>query len=96
VRRDGEGWGKVVNIRYVGDEKPYGFSTDDEPRLGPDHQTIYFSSDRVEPVHFPRTHEQAQQDLERLEIWDNSNTNVWSISISAWLAGVQQNSNKHI
>jgi hypothetical protein len=49
----------VVPIRYAGDEKPYGFSTDDEPRLAPDHRTLYFSSDRVVPVHFPRTHEQA-------------------------------------
>jgi hypothetical protein len=27
---------------------------------------------RVVPVHFPRTHEQAQKDLERLDLWDNS------------------------
>jgi WD40-like Beta Propeller Repeat len=85
VRKDGDGWGKVVQIRYEGDEKPYGYSTDDEPRLGPDHRTVYFSSDRVVVVHFPRTHEQAERDLERLEMWDNSNSNVWSISIAAWL-----------
>ena len=96
VRKEGDGWGKVMNIRYAGDEKPYGFSTDDEPRLGPDHFTIYFSSDRVVPVHFPRTHEQAQQDLERLERWDNSNTNVWSISISTWLSAMPQTSSKPI
>jgi Tol biopolymer transport system component len=85
VRKDGAGWGKVVQIRYEGDEKPYGYSTDDEPRLGPDHRTVYFSSDRVVVVHFPRTHEQAERDLDRLELWDNSNNNVWSISIAAWL-----------
>jgi hypothetical protein len=85
VLKKGEGWGPVVPIRYAGDEKPYGFSTDDEPRLGPDHRTLYFSSDRVVPVHFPRTHEQAQKDLERLDLWDNSNSNVWSISLSPWL-----------
>jgi len=85
VRRDGDGWGKVVQIRYEGDEMPYGYSTDDEPRLGPDHRTVYFSSDRVVVVHFPRTHEQAERDLERLDLWDNSNNNVWSISIAAWL-----------
>jgi hypothetical protein len=42
---------------------------------------VYFSSDRVVTVHFPRTHEQAQQDFERMESWDNSNTNVWSIRV---------------
>jgi hypothetical protein len=85
VLKKGEGWGPVVPIRYAGDEKPYGFSTDDEPRLGPDHRTLYFSSDRVVPVHFPRTHEQAQTDLERLDLWDNSNSNVWFIPLSQWL-----------
>lgn len=85
VRRSGAGWGPVVQIRYAGDEKPYGYSTDDEPHLGPDHRTVYFSSDRVVPVHFPRTHEQAIQDLERLESWDNSNMNVWSLPLSSWL-----------
>jgi hypothetical protein len=85
VLKKAEGWGPVVQIRYQGDEKPYGYSTDDEPRLGPDHRTLYFSSDRVVPVHFPRTHEQAQQDFERMESWDNSNSNVWFIPISAWL-----------
>jgi hypothetical protein len=85
VRKKGDGWGPVVPVRYAGDDKPYGFSTDDEPRLGADHRTLYFSSDRVVPVHFPRTHRQAQLDLERLDLWDNSNTNVWSISLASWL-----------
>ena len=85
VRRSGAGWGPVAQIRYAGDEQPYGYSTDDEPRLGPDHRTLYFSSDRAVVVHFPRTHEHAQQDLDRLDSWDNSNSNVWSISISSYL-----------
>lgn len=85
VRREGNSWGAVQPIRYAGDDKPYGSSTDDEPRLGSDHRTLYFSSDRVIPVHFPRTHEQAQRDLERLDLWDNSNSNIWSISLASWL-----------
>jgi WD40-like Beta Propeller Repeat len=85
VRKSGAGWGQVTPLRYAGDEKPYGYSTDDEPRLGPDHRTLYFSSDRVVVVHFPRTHEHAQQDLERLDSWDNSNSNVWSISLASYL-----------
>jgi Tol biopolymer transport system component len=85
ARREGSGWGAVMQIRYAGDEKPYGYSTDDEPRLGADHRTLYFSSDRVVPVHFPRTHEQAERDLERMDSWDNSNSNVWSIPLASWL-----------
>lgn len=85
VHRKGDGWGAVTPIRYAGDEKPYGSSTDDEPRLGPDHRTLYFSSDRTVPVRMPRTREQAERDLERMKIWDNSNANVWSISLDSWL-----------
>ncbi len=81
VRRTPAGWGPVERLRYASDEKPYGASTDDEPRVGRDNHTVYFSSDRVVTVHFPRTHEQAQQDFERMESWDNSNTNVWSIRV---------------
>jgi len=36
-------------------------------------------------THFPRTSEQAARDLERLDIWDNSNSNVWSISLRTLL-----------
>ncbi len=42
-------------------------------------------SDRTLPVSFPRTHEQAAQDLKRLEMWDNSNSNVWFMSLAPWL-----------
>jgi hypothetical protein len=87
VRRNGAGWGEVERIRYEGDEKPYGSSTDDEPRLGPDHRTLYFSSDRAVVVHFPRTREMAEKDLERLDSWDNSNNNVWSISLMGLISG---------
>ncbi len=81
VLKNGGDWGPVTAIRYAGD----GASTDDEPHLGPDHKTIYFSSDRTLPVSFPRTHEQAAQDLKRLEMWDNSNSNVWFMSLAPWL-----------
>jgi hypothetical protein len=84
VARQGAAWGPVVAVRYAGDDK-YGFSTDDEPHLGQDRRTLYFSSDRAVPVHFPRTHEDAQRDLERLESWDNSNSNVWYIPLEPYL-----------
>jgi hypothetical protein len=84
VARQGTGWGPVVPIRYAGDEK-YGFSTDDEPHLGRVDRNIYFSSDRAVPVHFPRTHEDALKDVERLEKWDNSNSNVWYLPLDTYL-----------
>lgn len=84
VARVGAGWGPVVPIRYAGDEK-YGYSTDDEPRFDQEHRLVYFSSDRAVPVHFPRAHEQARQDLDRLERWDNSNSNVWYLPLEPYL-----------
>jgi Tol biopolymer transport system component len=84
--RDGKGWGTPVPVRYAGDEKN-GYSTDDEPRLGPDHRTLYFSSDRAIATHFPRSAEQARRDFEQMETWGwfSGYGNVWSIPISGWL-----------
>jgi Tol biopolymer transport system component len=82
VRRSADGWGEVQPIRYAGDDA-HGRSTDDEPHLGPDRKSIYFSSDRSAHVEFPRSHAQAISDEKRLEAWDNSNSNVWSIPLPA-------------
>jgi hypothetical protein len=49
-------------IRYAGDAND-GYSTDDERQLSRDHRAVYFTSDRVIPVHFPLTPEQAQQNF---------------------------------
>ena len=65
-------WQTPEPIRYAGDDAG-GYSADNEPHLSHDLHTLYFSSDRVTRVHFPRTPEQAQQDLERLNSWDNTN-----------------------
>jgi hypothetical protein len=46
-----------------------------EARLGADHHTLYFSNTYVTPVHFPRTLQQAAQDLVRMQSWDNGNEN---------------------
>jgi hypothetical protein len=84
VLRNGPDWGAVRALRYAGDyQDPY--SIDDEPHLGPDHRTLYFSSGRAFAVKFPRSAEQARQDVKRLEIWDNSNSNVWFMPITQWL-----------
>jgi len=86
VLRKSDEWGPVVPIHYAGDEKD-GYSTDDEPHLGLDHRTLYFTSDRALRANFPRTPDQAQQDFNRLESWGwfSGYANVWSIPISPWL-----------
>jgi hypothetical protein len=80
VHNTGGVWGPIAAIRYAGDDAK-GSSEDNDPRLSPDHRTIYFSSDRAANVHFPRTHEQGVKDYERLRNWDNSNSNIWSIPL---------------
>jgi len=86
VLRKSNGWGPVVPIHYSGDEKD-GYSTDDEPHLGLDHRTLYFTSDRALPTDLPRTPDQAQQDFKRLESWGwfSGYANVWSIPLTPWL-----------
>lgn len=83
VKRDGDHWTPPTMIRYQNDVTRYGASTDNEPKLGRDGVTLYFSSDRTEPIHFPRTRAQADDDLSRLNRWDNGNSNVWTISLRA-------------
>jgi Tol biopolymer transport system component len=82
VRRTATGWADVQALRYPGDDVG-GRSFDQEPHLGPDHRTIYFASDRGVAPAFPRTHAQAVADEQRLEAWDNSNSNVWTIPAPA-------------
>jgi hypothetical protein len=86
IFKKADGWGAVVPIRYAGDAND-GYSTDDEPHLGRDQRTVYFTSDRVIPVHFPLTPEQAQQSFKLLENsgWFTGYANVWSLSLAPWL-----------
>jgi hypothetical protein len=86
VKRDGDNWNAPTMIRYQNDVTKYGASTDNEQKLGRDGVTLYFSSDRTEPTHFPRTKAQAEGDLQRLNQWDDSNANVWMISLRGLLS----------
>lgn len=78
--RKGSGWGPVLPLHYPG-EDPSRPSNDNEARVSRDGRTLYFSSDRTEPAHFPRTRQQAESDVERMENWDDGNTNVWRVPL---------------
>jgi hypothetical protein len=84
VYRENGAWGTPAPIRYAGDDAG-GYSADNEPHLSPDRQTLYFSSDRTSIAHFPRTPQQAQEDLDGIESWDNSNANAWSVPLGPLL-----------
>lgn len=83
--RDGDAWAEPV---WLGD-RVNSLGSDAEPRLGPDRATLYFSSERVVPVAFPRTREQARIDGARMLAWDDGNYNIWSVSLRPWLPRAQ-------
>jgi Tol biopolymer transport system component len=58
-----------------------------EARLGPDHRTLYFSTNTVPPVSFPRSRQQAEHDLQEMMLWANGRENIWYVSLAPWLDG---------
>jgi Tol biopolymer transport system component len=82
--KTGSTWGEIKPLRYDGDYEKNPCD-DGEANLGPDHRTLYFNSGRMNPIHKERSREQAEQDFKMLNEWDNSNSNVWSISLAPWL-----------
>lgn len=80
--REGDGWGKPIDLgKDINVKSPWG------SHLGPDHRTLYFSSTRSMPVHYPRTQAQAEQDVARMQSWDNGSDNIWYVSLAPWLEG---------
>ncbi len=81
VFRENAGWGTPL---HLGPEvnSP---GSDTEARLSPDGKTLYFSSDRLLPVKYPRTRAQTQAELERAEAYDNGLYNIWQVSLAPWL-----------
>jgi Tol biopolymer transport system component len=79
-RKDGT-WDQPIRLS----NPTNGPGSEAEARLSPDHQTLYFSSDRVVATSFPRSRDAARAELQRLESWDNGLYNIWYVSISEWL-----------
>jgi Tol biopolymer transport system component len=76
VRRVASAWGTPVHMGA--DVNSPG--SDAEARLSPDGRTLYFASDRVLPVRFPRARGTTTP------AWDNGLYNIWSIDLGPWLA----------
>jgi Tol biopolymer transport system component len=87
--RAGDDWGAIVPLRYEGDYEKNP-ADDGEAQLSPDGKELFFTSSRTVPIHQDRTRAQAAEDFERISVWDNSNNNVWSISLLPWLAEHQK------
>ena len=82
VRSEEGGWGRVERIRYDGDD--WG-ADDGEAQVSPDGSTLYFTSTRIIPMPKVRTRQTAIEALRRMNSWDNSNSNVWSLPLSRYL-----------
>lgn len=80
VFRDAGRWGTPVHMGTINAK-----GSDAEPRLGPDQRTLYFSSERFTPIHYPRDRADAERDLARIEAWDNGQYNIWQVSLDPWL-----------
>ncbi len=81
--RNGEGWSPPQPIRYDGDALA---ADDGEAQVSPDGKTLYFTSSRTLPMHQSRDRAQMLEDFARLEAWDNSNNNVWTLPLTPYLA----------
>jgi hypothetical protein len=79
--RSTQGWDKPQDL---GDEVNEAGSNI-EARLGADHRTLYFSTNTVPPVSFPRTRSQAEQNLRDMILWANGKENIWYVSLAPWL-----------
>jgi Tol biopolymer transport system component len=79
-RKDGK-WEQPVHLG----KKINSPGSDAEAHLSPDHQTLYFSSDRIVATFVSPIRDAAKAELQRLGSWDNWLYNIWYISISDWL-----------
>ena len=79
VWRTPGGWSAPTPIRYAGD----GGADDGEANVGTDGRTLYFTSGRSVAPAPDRTRSQISADLRRMQGWDNSNANVWTLTIDA-------------
>jgi hypothetical protein len=82
--REGNHWSQPTDLGVVVNGKD-GRWNQWGAHLSPDHRTLYYTSDRTTPTSYPRTPEQAQQQLARMQQWDNGGDNIWSVSLAPWL-----------
>ncbi len=76
------GWGDFVHLPAPIND---GESNATNPRLGPDHRTLYFTTDRRTKPSYPRTAADTATQLRRASAWDNGIENIWQVDLSPWL-----------
>lgn len=89
--RRGTSWEAPSQIRYHGDDWAADSGNGDgEPQISPDGETLYFDSTRSAPVDLNRTRVQFLSDASRLDIWDNGNSNVWTLPLRPLLDALRR------
>ena len=79
--RESGKWGTPIDMGDEVNEK----GNNIEARLGPDHVTLYFSTNTVPPQMFPHSQEQAQRELDEMQVWADGRENIWYVSLKPWL-----------
>ena len=82
VHARGMGWSGADALRYDGDDIG---ADDGEAQVDPARNWLYFTSSRTLPMSKKRDRTTAEQDLLRMQAWDNGNNNVWRLPMSAML-----------
>ena len=80
VFRENGQWGTPVNMG----EAVNGSTGGIEPRLSPDHRTLYFSSTYTQDVTYPVDPAATKRKLAESE-WDTGGNNIWLVSLDQWL-----------
>jgi len=81
--RQGSGWSEPVDLGDIVNEE----GSNIEARLGPDHRTLYFSTNTVPPASPTQTRAEASRALQEMQVWANGNQNIWYVSLAPWLDG---------
>ncbi|CAN5733068.1 hypothetical protein BH11MYX1_BH11MYX1_14560 [soil metagenome] len=79
VKRTTSGWGTPLHLAAL--SAP---GSDAELRLSPDGKTLYFSSERIEDSHSPRSASEAKAALAAFA-WNNSLYNIWQADLTPYL-----------
>ena len=79
--REGDHWGKAVDL---GDAINAG-SKPSDAHLAPDGRTIYYSGSQSARWNYPLSRDEAEQDVKRMDSWDDGNSNIWYVSLAPWL-----------
>lgn len=88
VFRCGAGWGRAIDLGDEVNEKGGNI----EARLSPNDRVLYFSTNTVPPVTFPRARSDALRDEEQSEVWANGSQNIWYVPLDFVLSGSAQRS----